>query len=295
MARTTLDPAGPYGSDPDYEDYINAPFDRTLSQQQNKGTIYETALFSAYRDRGMTPAGFSPAGSDATAPDLKLWLPKYTGPTTTSGCKEVKIEVKLDWNVDFGQSSLTWKGNGWALTGKEDTASQEMRRLLNSMGVTQKIAQVWKGKPNLFKYKNSSQVPGNEKQADLQNYPSSYIHDDSFIRTFAAYYKRKGVNYIQIGGSGLWYLGDGADNENKLAYIGAKSITACGASMKLRIRTKASASAGTYRFSTALLIDVLPTRNLPYLDLANANDMNRLQGDAIWSCNSVQSLVRQRV
>lgn len=291
MARVTADPAGIYGSDPDYEDWVNSPFDKALVQ--NKGTAYEGALFSNYRDRGMTPVGFTPAGSDATAADLELWVPKYDSPNKVSGCVKVKIEVKLDFNVDFGQSSLKYTGAGWALTGKDDPASAEMRRLLNSMNVTTKIGQVWKGKPNLFKYANSSLVPGNEKQADLQNYPSSYIHDPTFLTTFASYYKRKNVKYIQIGGAGLYYLGADADVAN-LKYVGAKNILNVGASMKLRIRTKGSASKGTYRFSTALLIDTLPTITSA-LHLDRASDMNMLHGDAIWACNGVQSLVNQRV
>lgn len=289
MARVVADPAGVYGSDPDYEDWANSPFDKALVQ--NKGTAYEGALYSNYRDRGMTPVGFTPAGSDATAADLELWLPNYTGPGKTNGCKRAKIEVKLDFNVDFGQSSLKHDGGAWKLTGSQDGASIEMRRLLNRMNVPAEVGKVWKGQPNLFKYANSSKVPGNEKQADLQNYPSSYLFDDSYLRTFASYYKEKKVYYIQIGGAGLYYLGE---DPNGLKYVGAKNIFGINASMKLRIRTKGSASKGTYRFSTALLIDRLPTITSA-LHLDRASDMNMLHGDAIWACNNVPSLVNQRV
>ena len=119
------------------------------------------------------------------------------------------------------------------------------------------VNRAWPGRPNLFKYSNSGQVPQEEKDADIKNYPSSYLFGDGFLRTFASYYKNKNVCYIQIQGLGLYHLGR---DPLGLAKIGVSNILNSGAKMKLRIRTKTSASAGTYRFSTNFLMDRNPVR-----------------------------------
>tara|TARA_R100000005_G_C4973807_1_gene185861 strand:- start:110 stop:982 length:873 start_codon:yes stop_codon:yes gene_type:complete len=281
------DPAGLYGADPDYEDWASSGMGKKL----NMGFVYENKLYSQYKQIGMVPVGFSPAGADSTAADLELWVPKYNSATVRQpreGAK-LKIEVKLDPNADYGQASLTHNGSSWRLSGKDTPEALEMRRLLNSMNVVTQINRVWPGQPNLFNYSNSKQVPEAEKTADLETYKSSYISGDGFARAFSTYYSSKGVNYIQIGGYGLYYLNR---DPNGLRHLGATKFLSSGASMKLRIRTKGSASQGTYRFSTALLMDKFPRAS--GFDLDNEADQERIHWDGVSCRNAPSPLSRQR-
>lgn len=281
------DPAGLYGADPDYEDWASSGSGRNL----NLGFAYEGKLYNQYRDIGMVPVGFSPAGADSTAADLELWVPKYNSATVRQpklGAK-LKIEVKLNPNADYGQASLTHNGSSWSLSGKNTAEAMEMRRLLNSMNVVNQINRVWPGKPNLFNYSNSRQVSEEEKKGDLEKYKSSYITGDGFSRAFSTYYSSKGVNYIQIGGYGLYYLNR---DPNGLRHLGATKFLNSGATMRLRIRTKGSASQGTYRFSTALLMDKFPRAS--GFDLDNRGDEDRVHWDGVDCTNAPTPLTRQR-
>tara|TARA_B100001093_G_scaffold498435_1_gene546525 strand:- start:137 stop:1030 length:894 start_codon:yes stop_codon:yes gene_type:complete len=278
------DPAGIYGDDPDYEDWANGKMGKKI----NSGFNYESKLFAQYKDVGLVPPGFTPAGADSTAADLELWTGKYLAGSDPSTGQKIKIEVKLDTSADYGQASLTHDGSSWSLSGKNTTEALEMRKLLNQMNVVNEINRVWKAKPNLFKYKNSKQVPPAEKSYDLETFKSSFITGTGFARAFASYYSSKGVHYIQIGGYGLYSL---MQDPNNLHNLGVTSFLNSGATMKLRIRTKGSTSKGTYRFSTALLIDLAP--RVSKFDLDNEDDLERLHWDAVACTNAPPPLMAQ--
>lgn len=280
-----LDPAGLYGTEPDYEDWASAS-----SGKLNFGFVYEQKLFSQYKDAGLIPAGFTPAGADSTAADLELWTANYiTGSQPTTGSK-IKIEVKLDLLADYGQASLDYSSGGWVLSGKNTTEALEMRRLLNSMNVTREINRVWPGKPNLFNYTSSKLVPLKEKEEDYEKYKSSFIKGSGFANTFVSYYGSKGIHYIQIGGYGLYSLSSDPSN---LRTLGVIPFLSSGASMKLRIRTKGSESKGTYRFSTALLIDSKPRKS--GFDLDDNESLERLRWDAAGCTNAPYHLINQKL
>ena len=278
------DPAGLYGSEPDYEDWLAGS-----TGKLNFGFVYEQKLFSQYKDVGMIPTGFTPAGASNTAADLELWAPKYTANKAPTTGQKIKIEVKLDAKADYGQSSLDHNGGSWVLKGSNTPEAQEMRRLLNGMNVVADINRAWPGKPNLFNYNKSSEVPGFEKQADYVNYKSSFISGAGFARAFASYYSSKGVNYIQIGGLGLYSLGS---DPNNLSQLGVTPFLTSGATMKLRIRIKGSQSKGTYRFSTALLMDNPPRPSGCNLD--DNSVVERMRWDAVYCRNAPDYLKKQR-
>ena len=279
------DPAGLYGDDPDYEDWALG----RMGSKLNFGFVYENKLFSQYKDVGLVPPGFTPAGADSTAADLELWTGKYLAGSDPKTGQKIKIEVKLDPSADYGQASLTHNGGSWVLSGKNTTEALEMRRLLNQMNVVNEINRVWKGRPNLFKYKTSKQVPPAEKSYDLETYKSSFIKGSGFARAFASYYSSKGVHYIQIGGYGLYSL---MQDPNNLHNLGVTPFLSSGASMKLRIRTKGSTSQGTYRFSTALLMDTPPRKSRFNLDDEDA--LETLRWDAVGCSNATPPLAAQR-
>jgi len=280
-----LDPAGLYGPDPDYDDWANSGMGKL-----NFGFVYEQKLFHQYKEVGLVPSGFTPAGADSTAADLELWTANYISGTQPTHGSKIKIEVKLDTEADYGQASLEHNGATWVLTGKNTTEALEMRKILNSMNVISEINRVWPGKPNLFKYSNSKLVPAKEKQEDIEKYKSSFIKGSGFANTFASYYGSKGVYYIQIGGYGLYSLNSDPSN---LRTLGVTPFLSSGVSMKLRIRTKGSASQGTYRFSTALLIDNKPRKSGFNLDDNEA--LERLRWDAAGCTNAPYYLINQKL
>jgi hypothetical protein len=288
-SRVELDPAGLYGGDPDYEDWASGS---AGLKKMNVGFVYENYLFSEYKSLGMIPTGFTPAGADSRAADLELMVGDYSRlnkkPYVPNRVAKIKIEVKAP-PADYGQASLKHNGSSWYVTGKNDPVAREMIRLLNSMNVAAEVNRAWPGKPNLFKYSNSGQVPQEERDADIKNYPSSYLFGDGFLRAFASYYKNKNVCYIQIQGFGLYHLGR---DPLGLAKIGVSNILNSGAKMKLRIRTKTSASAGTYRFSTALLMDTNPRQS--GFDLDNNEQSSLLHSDAVNARITTAPLARQR-
>ena len=79
---------------------------------------------------------------------------------------------------------------------------------------------------------------------------------------------------------------------NNLHNLGVTRFLNSGASMKLRIRTKGSTSQGTYRFSTALLMDTPPRKSGFNLDDEDA--LERLRWDAVGCTNATPSLTIQR-
>ena len=97
------------------------------------------------------------------------------------------------------------------------------------------------------------------------------------------------MNYIQIGGLGLYSLGS---DPNNLVQLGVTPFLTSGVTMKLRIRIKGSQSKGTYRFSTALLMDSPPSPSGCNLD--DNSVVERMRWDGCIVRNAPDSLKKQR-
>ena len=208
-----------------------------------QGFAYESRVHNKLKSGGYVPAGFSPAGSNASAPDGMF----IYGGTTHN------LEVKLNLATDYGQGSLNYSQGVWSLGGANTAAADEMRRLLRSVGVEPFVNRVWgvQGAPN-----KGTVIPAEFTQAmvteDYRKFADKFLAIPS--SALHSYYAAKGTYYIQVGGYGLYYM---ASNP---AGLDVPQFTP---GLRVRIRTKRGGSTpiSNYRFTTALQITQRPARS----------------------------------
>lgn len=202
----------------------------------NKGFAYELKINAALKKAGAQRAGFHPAGADSNAPDAEL---RIAG-------KDYKVEVKLDTKVDFGQGSLDYdlKKKKWILGGARTTSADQMREFLEAVGVPALVNKKWgpKGPPRKFTVPTSEYTKA-DVDFDYKNFKDEFV--DIPGTAVANYYNSKSTYYIQIGGSGFYYMGSDPA-KIKCPEFNLK--------LKLRIRIKRGGSYPiyNYRFTTAI-------------------------------------------
>lgn len=190
--------------------------------------------------------------------------------------QDIKIEIKLNNEADFGQSGLKCKSNGqWFLDGQKSPEGEQMRKFLSAMKVPQIVQKEWGpfGIPRKFSAKDGGTRKMNERDI---NYDREHFKDIILtgsnapsVQTLFRYYGTKKTYYIQIGGKGLFYMQRDPAN---LKLIGVKKFDG---TLKLRIRRKPGGSSSekwNYRFSTALLIDKAPSNSGFSLDSNQAEE-----------------------
>ena len=84
-----------------------------------QGFLYEGRIHNKLKAKKLVPPGFTPAGSDANAPDAMFLY----------GGRPNKLEVKLDLKADYGQGSFTYNNGIWQLGGAKTAAAEELRGL----------------------------------------------------------------------------------------------------------------------------------------------------------------------
>jgi len=212
-----------------------------------QGFLYEGKIHNKLKAKKLVPPGFTPAGSDANAPDA-MFL--YDG-------RSYKLEVKLDLKADYGQGSLSYdfKTKQWGLGGAKTASAQEMRDLLNAVGILKFVKQKWgdKGAPN------KGQIPSKSFTDDMVK--SDYARfKDAFLpintRALWDYYATKKTYYIQVGGYGLYYMKENPAN---------LPVPQFNPKLRIRIRVKRGGSRpiDNYRFTTALQVVTKPKKS-PY-------------------------------
>lgn len=204
--------------------------------EANAGFIYENKLNKLLKDNGVEKKSFMGAGSDSNAPDAMLTL----------GGKDYKVEVKLNLNVDFGQGALDYdlKQEKWILGGAKTPAADAMREFLTGVGVPELVNKAWGkyGPPAKFTVP-LSQYKKKDVDYDYSRFKDQYVSVNS--DAIANYYAVKKTYYMQIGGRGLYFMGQ---DMAKLEVPEFNPI------IKLRIRIKRGGTLPlhNYRFSTAL-------------------------------------------
>jgi len=234
-----------------------------------KGFIYETAIHTKLKNKGLVPLGFQPAKTDANKPDGKFI---YNGVT-------YDLEVKLNFEEsDFGQGTLDYTDSGWVLGGVQEfkadgktprkgyAAAEKMRELLRAVGTEEFANSKWGYK----KAPNKGTIPNAEfteelKKEDQANFKDGYKPINK--KSIWDYYATKGVYYIQVGGYGLYHMGQNPAN----LPVPSLDVTA-----RVRIRTKTTSSIPVYnyRFTTALLVQGKPMRST--MDLDRRTDLDKL-------------------
>ena len=213
-----------------------------------QGFAYESRVHNKLKSGGYVPAGFSPAGSNPSAPDAMF---TYGGTTH-------KLEVKLNMAADYGQGTLNYSQGVWTLGGANTAAAQELRTLMRAVGVEPFVNRVWgvQGAPN-----KGTVIPAQFTQAmvteDYRKFADKFVAIPS--SALHSYYAAKGTYYIQVGGYGLYYM---ASNP---AGLDVPQFTP---GLRVRIRTKRGGSTpiSNYRFTTALQITQRPARSSVDID-----------------------------
>jgi hypothetical protein len=224
---------------------------------ENRGTIYERQLCDKMKAAEVVSESFQPAASDSTAPDIVF---------QTSKNANEKLEVKLDLKTDFGQGSFNFVNGQWVLGGARTTAADEMRRILTNADATGIATREWgtetpwRDMPGVGGKNGTLTVE--QAREDYDNHPDKFISVPTSV--VFDYYADKDTHYLQIGGSGLYYMKENPSEMNVPQFNGT---------LKLRIRTKKAGSEtnshGTqynYRFTTALQVDTAPTPSPVNLD-----------------------------
>ena len=214
------------------------------------GFLYETKIHRALKAQDLVPSGFTPAGSDANAPDAMFIY----------GGKDNKLEIKLDLKADYGQGTLSYdpKKKKWGLGGAKTAAAEEMRGLLSAVGIEKFVNTQWgkKGVPN------KGNIPSKSFTKDMVT--SDYARfKDAFLPINSSalwdYYATKKTYYIQIGGYGLYYMKSNPAN---------LPIPQFNPKLRIRIRVKRGGSnpMDNYRFTTALQVTTKPPKSSYDLD-----------------------------
>jgi hypothetical protein len=202
----------------------------------NRGIFYENALNASLKKAGIQKKSFRGAGSDSNAPDAVITYQE----------KDYKVEVKLDMNVDFGQGSLDYDldKKEWKLGGAKTPAAQQMRKFLETVGVSQLVNKVWgpKGPPRKFTVEPKNYTK-EDVEYDYKNFKDEFVDIPS--DAVAKYYNSKDTYYIQIGKQGLYYMGKDPAKLN---------VPEFKLRLRLRIRLKRGGSIPiyNYRFTTAI-------------------------------------------
>ena len=211
------------------------------------GFLYETKIHKALKAQNLVPPGFTPAGSDANAPDAMFMY----------GGKDNKLEIKLDLKADYGQGTLSYdpKTKKWGLGGAKTAAAQEMRELLNAVGILRFVNSKWgsKGAPNKGTIPSKSFTEDMVK-SDYARFKDAFLPIDS--SALWNYYATKQTYYIQVGGYGLYYMKSNPAN---------LPIPQFNPKLRIRIRVKRGGSRpiDNYRFTTALQVTTKPPKS-PY-------------------------------
>ena len=213
-----------------------------------QGFAYESRVHNKLKSGGYVPAGFTPAGSNPSAPDAMF---NYGG-------RSYNLEVKLNLATDYGQGSLNYSQGVWSLGGANTSAAFEMRRLLRTGGGEPFVNQVWgiQGAPNKGTVIPSEFTPEMVRE-DYRKFTDKFLAIPS--TALHSYYASKGTYYIQVGGYGLYYM---AANP---AGLDVPQFTP---GLRVRIRTKRGGSTPiyNYRFTTALQVTQKPARSSVDID-----------------------------
>jgi hypothetical protein len=225
----------------------------TYSNPALEGRTYENTIRSRLKGSFKNiprSAGFG------SGPDLVI-------PSANTSSERMLVEIKTSTGSDFGQKAVTFNGSTWIpkMTGKEPAGIVELyNKLYSDFNVGSQIASLWK-LPNenltgddlvkIIEDDSLSSVLYNEKllvesTGERNPFPTRKIASGkNVVNAIRSYYVSKGVNYIQIKGSGFYILGNDVNNLN--TKLGIKIPMFNPSSADLVIRGKPSNSQRTYR------------------------------------------------
>ena len=213
-------------------------FQQYLTEAGAEGFAYERRIYKTLADAGLAPNHFKPAGS-GHGPD---------GMFVFRG-GEWNLEIKLDLKADYGQVEIRNKHGKWEFGGK----NEEAKEIYTGLNILDFVEKSW-GKHGQPKKETvpTRLFTAEDALWDRQHFTDAFIPIP--LRAFEQHYISKGVNYIQIGGYGMYYIKD------DIAQIGCPKFDPV---LRLRIRRKARTSKklNGYGFVTALQIKSKPKKS----------------------------------
>ena len=211
------------------------------------GFLYEGRIHQKLKSKNLVPSGFSPAGTNPTAPDCMFIHEGVSYP----------LEVKLNLAADYGQGTLVYK-DGWILGGAKGPAADEMRSILTSVGTVNFTNTQWglRGAPNKGVVANK-EFTQQMVADDYRRFTSKFLSVPSSV--LHSYYAAKNTFYIQIGDYGMYYMGGNP------AGLPIPQFTPV---LRIRIRLKRfrSTPIHNYGFTTALQVTQKPARSSYNID-----------------------------
>jgi len=187
------------------KEYINL----LLNEKSGEGGAeYELMVFNAIKSAGAQGKMKQTAGFDANLPDADI---------TINGVV-YNVEVKMDGNAQMGGGSIGWEDGSFFPAGKDLEAMQPIADALNASSDSPKVGSAIKELCNFLSKKSRKKIVGFPMSGFLKAawYEAVDVgllvpinvklgSDVSFI---SEHYKKKGTSYIQIGGQGLFHLGE---------------------------------------------------------------------------------------
>ena len=207
------------------------------------GRAYEQDLYTKMNQAGVVPEGFTPAGSDSSAPDIIFFANRGERYHL-----ELKNSSKL---LDFGQSVIHHNGTSWEFKGTNPV----MVEMLTELGVMNVVTTNWTEVPHK---RTRQSVTKPEAIQDIINFPDITASAD--VDNVIRYYNNKmwrgrGTFYIQIENLGLYYMGSNPAN--------IPGIPELSGSFEVRVRRKPSGSTREDPDLTAALLGTGRKAKLP--------------------------------
>lgn len=222
------------------------------AQAAAAGKNYETALrnrLNAVFKNIPKTAGYS------SGPDITI-------PSVNNPGQSLLVETKTTTGADFGQKAITFNGGSWVPSSKKGEIPEISflyNYLFSTYDIGNLILDAW-NLPNknitsedLIEAINSKQISKilyyekMLKQATGKANPfptKTLVQGPKIVDSIIRYYNSKGIYYIQIKGSGFYFVGNDAKNLNSILGINIPSFNPSTA--ELVLRGKSSLSQRTY-------------------------------------------------
>ena len=161
----------------------------------NKGIKYEIDLFEKIKENfpELVPLDFSPAGTNSNSPDLVLFVKGDA----------INIELKMSKKAQFGGSSVSYVDNDYCFIRQYN---------INEKEIVEKFKEKQEDFNKLLNFHNVNKIPfQTTKKLWIESRDLGLLKPLNFnINATADFIKQryieKNINYIQIGGSGLFYF-----------------------------------------------------------------------------------------
>lgn len=187
------------------KEYVNL----VLKEKSGEGGAnYELQVFDAIKLAGASGKMKGVAGFDANLPDADI---------TVNG-QVYNVEVKMNGDAQMGGGSVGWKDGIFFPAGKDLDAMESIADALNASEDSSKVGNAIKRLCNFLSKKSGKKVTGFPMSGFLKSAWYEAVSEgllvpinvklNSDVSFISEHYRKKGTFYIQIGGQGLFHLGE---------------------------------------------------------------------------------------